>query len=684
MQSSLPNSPSNPPLRFNLIIVFSGLKFSGVLLLMGLLINKTLFAQNQKEIDSLETILKTQNDDTNKIKTLLYLGVNISKLQENEKAKKILTDVINLCEKIEKSENKIIARTAKTWKGKCYTAMGITFFNQSEYFSALEFYSKALDIFNDYNVKSSASATLNNIGNVYFTIGDLPKALDFHLRSLKLTEENGTKEDLSSSYGNVGDIFSAMKNFSEADKYFQKSIDFAKSGNDLFEVGSSNEKFGLSCYNQGKIKESIFYFKTALKYFRSLDILPRIVCEIAFISGAYVEIGKCDSALYFLTSVADEAEKLEKDNIKVNYLNCAAGIYDCLNQPDKAIAFLKKSIEVGRISGNKLALQNSYFQVAETYKKMKQYQFAMEYYQLYFDLQDTLFRETTQKQIAEMEAKYQNEKKQKEISLLQKDSEINQLALAKRKNQIVSLSIGIGLILILGFVFYQWKQLRIKQKFNDEMVHQQELRLKAIIQTQEEERNRIAKDLHDGVGQLLGGLKLSWQNLPEGSSIQNPELKERITSSSKILDEAANEVRSISHQMMPQTLINSGLVAALSDMLGKSFNHSGIKYQFSPLNISARFKPDIELCLYRIAQELVNNILKHSGATEATILLSQNENLLILAVEDNGKGFNFEEQKGKGLGMMNIITRAKSINATADFEAGHNGGTIATLKVPLT
>ncbi len=213
------------------------------------------------------------------------------------------------------------------------------------------------------------------------------------------------------------------------------------------------------------------------------------------------------------------------------------------------------------------------------------------------------------------------------------------------------------------------------------VTHQQEEQITAVINAQESERSRIAKELHDGVGQLLAGLKLKFGLLKQTKVIQEKE-QSIIEDSNKVLDEAYNEVRTISHQMMPRALTELGLVTAVNDLLESTFTNTKINFEFSHFNIQERLPQDIELSFYRIIQELMSNIIKHAKANKISVQLFISSGNLVLIVEDNGLGMNVENAS-KGLGLKNIISRIKSIKGEVNFEKGPEKGTIVTARIPV-
>jgi len=149
----------------------------------------------------------------------------------------------------------------------------------------------------------------------------------------------------------------------------------------------------------------------------------------------------------------------------------------------------------------------------------------------------------------------------------------------------------------------------------------------------------------------------------------------------KNLVHSTDELRNISHQMMPKSLSDLGAVDAIEDMLSLSLPYAEIKYTFEHFNIEERLSGNIELLLYRVAQELVNNIVKHSEATEVSFQLFKSNQNIVMVVEDNGIGISSNDQKN-GIGILNINSRVESMNGTVNFESNSNQGTLVTLKVP--
>lgn len=203
--------------------------------------------------------------------------------------------------------------------------------------------------------------------------------------------------------------------------------------------------------------------------------------------------------------------------------------------------------------------------------------------------------------------------------------------------------------------------------------------LKAVIEAQEKEQRRIAKDLHDGVLQQIGGVILQSRNFMEQQGLA--EYKESIDLMQK-LEESSDELRNISHRMMPKALSELGIVAAIDDMLDNSLKYTNITYSFEHFNIKNRLPENIEITIYRVLQELINNIVKHSQAQKVNIQLFKNKKAVILIAEDDGIGI-VDNSKKEGVGLLNINSRIDMIGGTSNFESKLNEGTLFTAKIPL-
>ena len=249
------------------------------------------------------------------------------------------------------------------------------------------------------------------------------------------------------------------------------------------------------------------------------------------------------------------------------------------------------------------------------------------------------------------------------------------------------LILAIGIILFV--VVYQKKVIRQQISIQAmEAIHQKEM-LEASIETQENERKRIAQDLHDDVGAMLSALKLG-VTMMHRKADEGSELKEYAGESKNLIDEAITSVRRLSKELLPATLKEFGLQAALQELCTKlNRSTSELEILFVHNETEHRYDYKVELALFRVCQELINNAMKHAQAKKITVELTAATNSLQLDVTDDGLGFDLEAVMNrpgeeKGLGLRNIESRLSLVHtSTVHYDTAPGKGTHVGLDLKL-
>ncbi|MBS1500638.1 MAG: sensor histidine kinase [Bacteroidetes bacterium] len=240
-------------------------------------------------------------------------------------------------------------------------------------------------------------------------------------------------------------------------------------------------------------------------------------------------------------------------------------------------------------------------------------------------------------------------------------------------------------VLITGLFFfviiYQRKMIKNQVELRRmQDVQQQEL-LQAVIETQETERKRLAEDLHDSVGQVLSAIKLKLHRLDKVNNDENTN--ELLADTRKLTDECIQEIRNIIHNVLPPVLTDFGVIDALQALCVKMDQNTPMQVVFTRKLADERFPAEVELTLYRIAQELFGNAVKHSEATSIHVDLTKEKRTLTMTFRDNGKGFNLDNVK-HGFGLKNLQSRAQLVNGKIHIYTKPLSGTLTTINVPLT
>jgi signal transduction histidine kinase len=343
-----------------------------------------------------------------------------------------------------------------------------------------------------------------------------------------------------------------------------------------------------------------------------------------------------------------------------------------------AVQYGKQALDLLNKAGGEVKMyMDAYEVLGEVYRKKQDYKKAIETYTLYNRFKDSLIKEENSRTTSDMLAKYESDKK---------DLELKNAAYKLQKKQIIiaSLAMVIALLIVSAYLLYNRYKLRKQKELDEELIRQQEIRNKAIIDAEERERVRIAKDLHDGVGQQLAAVRLSMNAMEEELSA-NTEQLERVKALEHMVDETLKEVRAVSHNMMPNALIRKGLAAAVREFIDNIAATGLLKVDLQIVGLSERLDSTMETVLYRVLQEMVSNIIKHAQASKVSIqLIKHDDGYLNFVIEDNGKGFDSREANNfSGIGLKNIMSRVQYLNGTVDFDSAPGRGTTIIIEVPL-
>lgn len=296
-------------------------------------------------------------------------------------------------------------------------------------------------------------------------------------------------------------------------------------------------------------------------------------------------------------------------------------------------------------------------------------------------INDSLNSATTLARIAELENKYELSNKNHQIEL--QASVIQQNELQLQRNRAIGGGIILALIAMLGGLLWMYKRKQYKTRIahESEKGKLKEEQIKAVINSQEKERQRFAMDLHDDFGQLISALKLNVSKMN-----QTKTGEEIVEKSEEILATMYDSLKNIAFDLMPQTLFAKGLEEAI-DELKSQINASGsLKLEFQSFEIKDKIDDDQKVAMYRVIQELVSNIIKYANATQINISITDLGDELSLMIEDDGDGFDIDKfQNGKGNGWKNIHSRIDLMHGTIDFDTieGRKNSTVS-IEIPYS
>ncbi len=578
---------------------------------------------------------------------------------------------------------------------------------RGNYYTKNNEWDKAIDIFKKsldevYLLSDSAQRVkarmmmLSNVGNSYMLMGDFSTSLDYHLQSLAIVEKMKpvNYNNLATVYINVISDYSSLNLDSKSVEYFEKLNKIGDSINIVLRINqlSLEYDFYYKQKDENKLKAIIATLKKALdKQDLSQLQLSDGLYLLNYMQGDYADLFNKDyaTAISYYKASLRYAEELADDRKKVYVYYKLGNTYMHLRQPAEAINSLEKGLalsnerELSDQKMNILSLLGEVNYQSQNYKK------AAEYYVLARSLSDSIYNDKKTKELNYLEAKYQNRKKENEITSLQLANTKNELAIVKR-NRLLFIGGGTAaaFLIILGLYSRNNRQKRIiaekDKSLQQEQIkflerQQQVVSLQSMVNGQETERTRISRDLHDGLGGLFSTIKMQLSTLQH----EEKELKENglFQKSYKLIDTASIEVRRIAHNMMPEVLMKLGLIHAVQDMCSNISATKLLQVTLQAYGTQQRFNTSTEIMLYRIIQELLNNIIKHAKATEAIVQFNREGSRLSVTVEDNGRGFNLAEVDGENhAGLDTIKSRVDYLNGNISIDSEKGTGTTVMME----
>lgn len=574
--------------------------------------------------------------------------------------------------------------------GAAYNSLGNILLSSGDYDGATENYAIALKIRSRIGDQQGVADCFNNIGIIYYYKADYEKSLKSYLAGLKILKELGNQNAIARSYSNMGSIFLQQGDDKKAMECFVNALEIQKALGDKMGMGRSYNNIASIYLYQTKYDEAAENFLIAQKIKEDIGDFMSIGQTYLNIGNIYyVKIGDEKYSLIQRDSLMDMAHEYyhksldvfealgDKQAMAMAY-NSIGTVYVSKSQPDNAFPYLHKGLALATEVGSVNDIKLSYIGLAAADSADGNWESAYAHRKLYATFRDSMLNEEQIRNTTAAQLNFEFEQKEIRQKADQEKEKLVYLEKIKWQKIIGWTSTG-AFIFILISVFLWFNRRRLKQEnlFQQELTEQQKMQASAIMITQEQERKRIAEDLHDSLGQLLSTVKINLQTLPE-------EQKKYYEKSLQLLNQASSEIRNISFNLMPQTLEDAGLIPALYELAEKIKDSSlyDVMVQVHGLDKS-EFDKQTEFNIYRIVQEAVNNIIKHANAKEINIQLVKLDETISIMIEDDGKGFDPVQIKMSGRGLRNITARSEWLHGHITIDSTPGRGTTIFIEIPI-
>lgn len=545
----------------------------------------------------------------------------------------------------------------------------------SDFDQASSWMNRAIGIANQIGYARGIANASAKLSSIKYLQGEYDSSVYYNLQAISLYDQLHDEIEMGAMYCELG-YQMKRRNLSNAFDYFRKGLKLLEKNRAIGKLGAAFDNFGVLFEMNNQLDSADYFYRKALEMKltqRDSIGMPYSLNNLGLLK---MMEGNFQSAKDFFDQ-AYEIRQSRKDYFGIAESKAFYGdLYHSWQKWEESISWYKASNEDCSLLKYPRQMQYNFEQLAFCLEKIGRYPEAIVALQRSVQLKDELINEENSRTMLELEQKFKSSEKDKNIAVLEVKS-------ARRTLWVYGISSAL-LLFIIGALWYNSILRRKSRAAKDAaIIAEREAGLIALFDATEAERKRIARDLHDGIGQQLSGLRMSWESLGTRLTLQTSDDQEKLSKLNKVLDEACHDLRVISHEMMPRALQEGGLMIALEELLQKTIGITHISYRFEHFAVEGiRFDERIELSLYRVCQELLGNILKHSKATEIMIQLFRNKDLLILIVEDNGIGMKAKVDRSS-LGMMNIASRLSTVHGEAQWEPGPECGTVVTARVQL-
>lgn len=508
------------------------------------------------------------------------------------------------------------------------------------------------------------------------------KGYDFLVKTLTekcipLSEKSGNTELLAYCYTQLGLTFMSVGQLNTAEEYQKKALE------QLLSIPEQNTAHLITYLN---LVSNYCYkpdSKTAKIYLDKATALIKKYPNTQHAANYYYQVAMYHTTKLEFTPALENLSKgialakIKKQGKMLQMLKFRMyNVYLMQKDYTKAKALMEGILDEDILTKEGINRKIIITQLATVNELMGDYKQAYQWLKKSSALSDSLQQKKLLEKMNALEISHQTSVKQQTINRLEQEKKENEL-LARNKNlRTILLGIALGLSLVIAFLAYlnYSKQRKLNEQIS--LSHQQQLlRIEnkrkydathALLQGEEQERQRIAQDLHDSMGGMLANIRMSISKDGIGNINETNDIVQK-------LDRSISEMRRISRNLMPETLKNLGLETALSELC-ESMSYKKLRIQFEAFDLSENIPFETQLALYRITQESISNVIKYAQANNVIVQISQNDNLLNLTIEDDGVGFD-KNQITKGLGLKNIENRVQLINGTVDITSAKGEGT---------
>lgn len=551
---------------------------------------------------------------------------------------------------------------------------GKLLFNEAKYDSAQLMIEEAQDIYES-NFKDDSNYGIdlyNSLGQLYAVKNQPDRAIDYYLLAMNLAASEKDNSSLCAICTNISYLYGYVGASDSIKLYYAyRALNYAKNSGDLNAVEQAYSMLGNTLLTADSTKKGLDCQLKGLEISRQLKSKPQECFAALNVACSYLELGAYDKSEYYY-KYALEIAKLNKMKRPQAYIySCLSDVFREIKKYNTAKAYVDSALTIIDALSAREQL-DVYFTALYLYAATCDLSNFEETFEIFDKLNSEAHNVEMHAKMADLEARYDSVSKELKI-----------ITLKKQRKMTIILSIAFFLVIASLLIALMFRQKSIK---NRTLLAEQKLfRLEqekklivteAMLEGETAERDRLAKDLHDGLGGMLSVVKLNLRDLKNGVAIDGDEVV-RFNRALEMLDDSIGELRRVAHHIMPRSLMECGLKASLADFCAEIPN-----VEFHHFGDNIRIENKLEILIYRSAHELVNNAVKHANASHIYVQLVQEENRTSLTVQDDGDGFD-TTKKMNGMGLQNIRSRVETFNGSISIYSSLGSGTEVNIEFTI-
>lgn len=567
--------------------------------------------------------------------------------------------------------------------------MARAFYLKSEYDTATQILKRAVIAYKSTQNYPGASRALNDLASAYRDKGDFETAVEVYSEVIAMNEQQQMDSLNTAPFINIATVYSYLGEQEKETSYIKRSNAMAKKYKQLRLHTITDQALSAIYFDKGDLDSARYHAQSALEGGQKMKNDLLIAYSYLALSRVTDKEGDIAKTKYYHEKMLNHPGVPIFDRTRFMYF---IGTYYLENKAyykaqNQLIGALN---QVQQIESNSL-MRSIVRDLHVAYEATQDYCEAYTYLTEKNTLEETLLKEETQAKINELTIKYETAEKENENITLRAQNEKEKNRARQRLFIVFSLAwLLLGTIVV--FIFYRRQALQktallkqtaeLKEQKVEQLKQEQKIiTFKAMIAGEETERSRLAKELHDGLGGMLSNLKLA---LDKSGDVSDKPSLGIFLQATKLVDKVSIELRRIAHNMMPKSLSKYGLITAIEDLCDEINFSKQIAVDFQYYSIDESSLKDNSLPIYRIIQELLNNVVKHAQATQLMVQLIQRDQNLYITVEDNGQGFEWDEAKQKNShGLNNLQSRVTFLNGKLEYDTAKGRGTTVSVEIPI-